>query len=99
SDSPTPTYDSNTHKEIDKLYLETSHIRNYKYTITILQQQLQEQENREFTIITKFQRNFENQEQVILKLRRQLEEYQEVIVNLKDLLSDEVDRNEELVKQ
>ncbi|CAG8551915.1 13465_t:CDS:2, partial [Dentiscutata heterogama] len=98
SDSPTPTYDSNTHEEIDELYLETSQIRNYKHTITILQQQLQEQENRELTMIMQFQKNFKNQEQVILELRRQLEERQEVIVNLKGLLSDEVDRNEELVK-
>ncbi|CAG8480682.1 13003_t:CDS:2 [Cetraspora pellucida] len=98
SDSPTSTYNSNTREEINELYLETSHIRNYEHTITILQQQLQEQENRELTMITEFQRNIENQEQVILKLRRQLEERQEVIVNLKGLLSDEVDRNEELVK-
>ncbi|CAG8696793.1 7765_t:CDS:2, partial [Dentiscutata heterogama] len=61
-DSPTPTYDSNTHEEIDELYLETSQIRNYEHTITILQQQLQEQENRKLTMITEFQRNFENQD-------------------------------------
>ncbi|RIB02045.1 hypothetical protein C2G38_2292882 [Gigaspora rosea] len=36
-------------------------------------------------MITEFQRNFENQEQVILELRRQLEERQEVIVNLEGL--------------
>ncbi|RIB00752.1 hypothetical protein C2G38_2233106 [Gigaspora rosea] len=45
SDSSILYNDSNIYEEINELYSETN-MKNYRHTITILQQQLQEQENR-----------------------------------------------------
>ncbi|CAG8785161.1 18657_t:CDS:1, partial [Racocetra persica] len=68
---------------IDELYLNTGYMENYEHTITVLQQQLQEQENRELIMITEFQRNIEDKERMISELRRHLEECYEVIAYLK----------------
>ncbi|CAG8735447.1 13231_t:CDS:1, partial [Dentiscutata heterogama] len=53
--SNSSTHDSNIREKVDELYLESMHLENYKHIIIILQQQLQEQENRKLLIIMEFQ--------------------------------------------
>ncbi|CAG8652455.1 10549_t:CDS:1, partial [Racocetra persica] len=53
---PVSTHNPNVYEEINnELYLETSYIENYECTLTALQQELEEQENKECIIIKEFQ--------------------------------------------